>query len=102
MAWTSLFPAAELADNMIRLVRISGKKIILVRQAEQIYALEGTCSHEDYSLAEGFLEQGKICCSLHGSAFELASGAALSPPAFAPVATYPVEVREGIIWVRMP
>jgi 3-phenylpropionate/trans-cinnamate dioxygenase ferredoxin component len=97
MAFVPLFPLEQLLDQSIRKVKVSGKKMIVVRQGEKLYALADRCSHEDYALSEGFLEPGKICCSMHGAGFDLATGAALSLPAYEPVAVYPVQVNNGMV-----
>ncbi len=97
MAFVPLFPLAQLTDQTLRKVKVAGKKIIVVKQGEAVYALADRCSHEDYALSEGFLEPGKICCSMHGAAFDLKSGAALSLPAYEAVPTYPIRVHEGMV-----
>ena len=102
MQWISLFPAAELVENMARSVRVSGKKIVLVRQGDRIFALEDRCSHEEVALSQGFIEPGKICCTMHGAAFDLATGAALTPPAYEPVKSYPITIEDGIIKIQIP
>jgi len=101
MAWISLFPFSELVDGMIRPIRVAGKKLIVVRQGDQVFALVDQCSHENYPLAEGFVQAGKISCSLHGAAFDLASGAALSMPAVESIAVYPVRIEDGMVLIEI-
>jgi 3-phenylpropionate/trans-cinnamate dioxygenase ferredoxin subunit len=57
------------------------------------YALDDTCSHEDASLAEGWIEAGEVECPLHATRFCLADGRPMCLPATRPVATHRVEVR---------
>lgn len=57
------------------------------------YALDDTCSHEEASLAEGWVEAGEVECPLHSARFCLRTGEALCLPATAPVAAHRVEVR---------
>ena len=57
------------------------------------YALDDTCSHEDASLAEGWVEAGEVECPLHATRFCLADGRPMCLPATRPVATHRVEVR---------
>jgi 3-phenylpropionate/trans-cinnamate dioxygenase ferredoxin subunit len=45
------------------------------------------------------VEGEEVVCPRHGARFSLASGAALSPPAYEPVATFPVRVENGIVQV---
>jgi 3-phenylpropionate/trans-cinnamate dioxygenase ferredoxin component len=97
MAFVPLFPLEQLQDQTIRKVKWSGKKLIVVKQGDDLFALADRCSHEDYALSEGFLEPGKICCSMHGAGFDLKTGAALSLPAYEPVTVYPVQVKDGMV-----
>ena len=55
------------------------------------------CSHQQWSLAEGWVEDATIECSLHGSAFSLDTGAPQSLPAVKPVPTYAARVVDGTI-----
>ena len=57
------------------------------------YALDDTCSHEDASLAEGWIEDGEVECPLHATRFCLADGMPQCLPATRPVRTHKVEVR---------
>ena len=61
-----------------------------------LYALEDRCSHDDGPLCEGEFDctEGVAVCPRHGARFEIATGRALSLPAYIPVATYPVRVRD--------
>jgi len=45
------------------------------------------------------VEGGEIVCPRHGARFSIVTGAALSPPAYEPVASFPVRVDDGIVKV---
>jgi 3-phenylpropionate/trans-cinnamate dioxygenase ferredoxin subunit len=59
------------------------------------YAVDDTCTHQDASLADGWLEGCLIECPLHASAFDLRTGQPTCPPAKAALRTYRVSVEEG-------
>lgn len=63
------------------------------------YAIDDTCTHEDASLAEGWLEGTKVECPLHSAEFCLRSGEALCLPATKPVGTHAVEARDGQLYL---
>ncbi len=63
------------------------------------YALDDTCSHEDASLAEGWIEAGEVECPLHASRFCLRTGEVLCLPATKPVASHKLEIRDGEIYL---
>jgi 3-phenylpropionate/trans-cinnamate dioxygenase ferredoxin subunit len=55
-----------------------------------LHAISDVCSHGQVSLSDGEVEGATIECWLHGSTFDLRSGAPLSLPATAPVPVYPL------------
>jgi 3-phenylpropionate/trans-cinnamate dioxygenase ferredoxin subunit len=67
------------------------------------YCLDDTCSHAEASLSDGDLDVSRclIECPLHGSAFDLATGAPLSLPAVEPVRAHRVDTSEGTIRIAL-
>ena len=61
-------------------------------ESGDLHAISDICSHQEISLAEGDVEDCRIECWLHGSAFDLRTGAALSLPATRPVPVYRLSV----------
>ena len=57
-----------------------------------VYCLDDTCTHDTYSLAEGWVEKCVVECPLHFAKFDLRTGAVVSPPAHAPVSTHELRV----------
>jgi len=72
---------------------------VLVRQGEAVHALRDECSHATLQLSEGEMTRKGIECWLHGSCFDLRTGAPSSPPATEPVDVFPVEIRDGEVHV---
>ncbi|RJQ92257.1 bifunctional 3-phenylpropionate/cinnamic acid dioxygenase ferredoxin subunit [Amycolatopsis panacis] len=82
-------------------VRIAGPEPIAVFNADgEFYAISDTCTHQDASLADGWLEGCFVECPLHAALFDLRTGMPSCLPAKQPVRTYPVLVDEGVIYVR--
>ena len=66
--------------------------VALVRDGEDLYAVQDECSHAAIPLSEGDVEGCLIECWLHGSTFDLRTGKPTTLPAFEPVPVYPVQV----------
>jgi 3-phenylpropionate/trans-cinnamate dioxygenase ferredoxin subunit len=66
-----------------------------------LHCVDDTCTHELASLSDGDIdiERGTVECPLHGSAFDLRTGDAVSLPAVEPVRVHHVEVADGMIRV---
>ena len=92
-----LFAIEDFKTGTARKVEIDGREIALVRIEDDVYALGDTCSHDDVSLSEGFVEEDEcaIECSKHGALFDLKTGEPLSLPAVRPVPVYDVAVVVG-------
>ncbi|MFI6822471.1 non-heme iron oxygenase ferredoxin subunit [Micromonospora sp. NPDC050187] len=65
------------------------------------YAVHDECSHAAVALSEGEVSGCTLECWLHGSRFDLRTGEPSGLPATEPVPVYPVEVRDGDIYVSL-
>ncbi|MGV6827562.1 MAG: non-heme iron oxygenase ferredoxin subunit [bacterium] len=82
----------ELKPAQMKKCELEGKRLLLVNADGEYYAVDEMCSHEDYSLSLGCIQDGRIKCSLHGSYFDLKTGEPTVDPADEPIATYPVAI----------
>ncbi|PJJ97262.1 benzene 1,2-dioxygenase [Lysobacteraceae bacterium NML91-0213] len=100
--WTFVCTTAELLPGETRVAWDGDTPILVFNLDGAFYALEDRCSHEDFELSAGTFDsaEGSIECMLHGARFDIRDGRPLCPPAYGPVAKFPVEVRDGGIWTR--
>lgn len=89
---------AELPVGEVVTVNPPGSPPISVFHTEEgLFAIDDTCTHQDASLADGWVEGCVVECPLHESCFDLRTGAASGPPAKRGVRTHRVEVHAGEI-----
>ena len=67
----------------------------------EFYAIDDTCTHQDASLADGWLEGCAVECPLHASCFDLRTGMPSGPPAKTPVRTHAVTVVDGVVHLQV-
>jgi 3-phenylpropionate/trans-cinnamate dioxygenase ferredoxin component len=67
-----------------------------------MFCLDDTCTHETYSLADGWVENCVVECALHFAKFDLRTGAVLSPPAAAPLSTHELRLEGDDVQVLLP
>ncbi|WP_030614001.1 bifunctional 3-phenylpropionate/cinnamic acid dioxygenase ferredoxin subunit [Streptomyces sclerotialus] len=67
----------------------------------EFYAVDDTCTHQDASLADGWLEGCFVECPLHTASFDLRTGFPTCPPAKAPVRTHQVSVADGHVLLHV-
>jgi 3-phenylpropionate/trans-cinnamate dioxygenase ferredoxin subunit len=89
----------EVADDEALAVTIEGIEVAVARDGDDVYALQDLCSHQAVPLTDGEVADCQIECFLHGSMFDLRTGKPTNLPATEPVATFPVEVRDGDVFV---
>ncbi len=104
MAEVEVAPADEFPPGSSRIVRQGSLFVGVYNCGGELYAIEDRCSHDDGPLCEGDWDEDlcRVVCPRHGSAFELSSGRPLTLPATEPVATYPVRVVDGSVFVELP
>ncbi|GAA2326068.1 bifunctional 3-phenylpropionate/cinnamic acid dioxygenase ferredoxin subunit [Streptomyces caniferus] len=97
-----MIPVCPLADLPPgESVRIDTAPPIAVFHTDgQLYAIDDTCTHQDASLSDGWLEGCLVECPLHAAAFDLRTGTATCLPARRAVRTHPVTVQDGMIYVH--
>ncbi len=95
---------ADIADNTVTKVTVDGRPIALASVEGELYAIDDTCSHADFSLSDGELDpiECALECPKHGALFSLRNGEALSLPATSPVQAHTVEVLDGEVLVSLP
>jgi 3-phenylpropionate/trans-cinnamate dioxygenase ferredoxin component len=99
MAMTKAALLSDLADQMPFRVEVEGVPVCLVRFGDGVKAVHDTCSHQQWSLADGMVWGNSIECSLHGSTFDLDTGQPEALPANRPIPTFPVEIDSNSVLV---
>jgi NAD(P)H-dependent nitrite reductase small subunit len=82
-----------------RLVEVGGEEVALFNFNGEYYAISELCPHRGASLAEGFLDGGKIFCPLHCFDFSLKTGECGTVPSLR-VRTYEVKIAGEDIFVE--
>ena len=99
--WTRVASAEDVPPEELTAVSTERGPVVLAKVGGEIYALEDRCSHQDYPLSAGELEDGEVECIFHGARFDPCTGRATRLPAVAPVRTFDVEVRDGGVYLRL-
>ena len=94
-------PEADIKPGRAIRVKIADQAIAIAKAKDgKVYAIDDKCSHGEISLSEGFVDTDTIECWAHGAKFSLATGEALTLPAYEPVAVYEVFVEDGNIYLE--
>ena len=82
----------EISPGEMKVVEVGEAQILLVNVEGNIHACDDICSHAYASLSEGDLNGEEIECPLHGSAFNVITGEALTPPAEDSIRVFEVRI----------
>jgi 3-phenylpropionate/trans-cinnamate dioxygenase ferredoxin subunit len=99
MAFERACAVADVPSDEALGVTIGRFDVAIARDEDEFYAVENICSHAAVALSEGEVEDCTVECWLHGSRFDLRTGKPTGLPATEPIATFPVDVRDGDIYV---
>ena len=107
-AWTDVGAASEVTNGARLDTEIDGYYVAVVRHQGRLFAFEDRCTHDGESLLGADLEAdsiapcGVVICPRHGARFCLATGAALTPPAYESLRLFAVREHEGRIELQGP
>ena len=100
--WTPLCTADEMVEGEVLRVNIRGTIVSVTKSDDGFYAFQEFCTHRYGPLSEGAIVNGKVICPWHHSCFDIKTGKVCAGPAKLDLITYPVEVRAGKLFIRVP
>ncbi len=100
--WLEICAAADLGPADVIRFDHGKKTYALYRDGEsRLYATDGICTHGNTHLADGLVKGKIIECPKHNGRFNLADGSPARPPVCRGLATYPLEERQGRLWLNL-
>ncbi|HSH75813.1 MAG TPA: non-heme iron oxygenase ferredoxin subunit [Longimicrobiales bacterium] len=97
--WVRVASAEGCPVGKLTAVTAGSTPIVLANVEGTLCALLDECSHEEYALSDGDLDGSEVVCVYHGARFDACTGARKALPAVQPVRSFPVEVRDGDVYV---
>jgi len=100
MTWIRACDAATIDDGEAVVVeRLPLPPVAVFNVDGDFYATDDTCTHDKYSLADGYIDNDIVECPLHMAKFNIRTGKVLSLPATRDLVSYPVKIEHGIVFV---
>ncbi|MCI0400254.1 MAG: non-heme iron oxygenase ferredoxin subunit [Gammaproteobacteria bacterium] len=98
--WVDVTPVERLPHGESLVVDVNDVMIAVFNIDGNYFAIEDICTHDGAQLTGGKIDGDQIVCPRHGARFSIKTGEALTPPAYEPVATFPVRVNKGIVQIK--
>jgi 3-phenylpropionate/trans-cinnamate dioxygenase ferredoxin subunit len=95
--------ASEVPSGGMVGVDVPGRRVLIANVQDRLFAVDDTCTHAEASLSEGHVEADEctVECPLHNAVFDLKTGQVLEAPAEEDLASYPVSVEDGDVYVEI-
>jgi biphenyl 2,3-dioxygenase ferredoxin subunit len=101
MAFTRICRIDELGAGEALRIDQGDEPVALFNVDGDFHAIQDTCTHGEWSLAEGYIEGHVVECALHMAKFCVRTGKVCAPPATAPVKVFPVRVEGNEVFVDL-
>ncbi len=95
--WIDIAETSAFTEHDRKVVEHQGQSILVLKLNDQYYAMDNQCTHQNFPLEEGDLEDGILTCPYHGAAFCVRTGVVKAAPAFEDLRTYPTRVEKGMV-----
>jgi len=85
-------------------LEVEGRKIVVLKRGEKIYAFGAECTHAGAPLLKGAVCGNAVVCPWHHAIFDLDTGLPMEPPALEPIPTLRIVEKGGKVygeWVRV-
>ena len=97
--WIKVAAISDVPEGGTLAVEADSELVCLYNLGGRIYATDDICTHEEASLADGFIEGDCIECPLHQARFHIPTGEVRAPPADTNLRVFPVNVEGNDILV---
>ena len=114
LRWVRVVRVEEVPPGQVRSASAEGRTLALVNLDGRFYALGAVCPHQGGPLDQGQIWRGALECPWHRFCFDPATGRNVYPSnvypqdlpqlqaELNPAIVYPVEIRDGAMFVGLP
>ena len=100
--WVDACAAEDIdAEDVIRFDHAGNTFAIYRSDDDKYFATDGLCTHEKVHLADGLVMGSIIECPKHNGRFDYRTGAAKGAPACVNLASWPVKVEGGRVFLKI-
>src|SRR4029078_12794138 len=100
--WIKVAGVGDVPEGEALAVEAGGIGVWLYNIAGRIYATQGSCTHEEASLAGGYIDGDCIECPLHQAVFHIPTREVREPPATENLRIFAVRVEDGDVMIEIP
>lgn len=102
MVWVRVSNVNELKEKELKQFKYDRYDIIIYKNKGKYNVFENKCSHEDYPLIDGYIDDCVIECAKHGARFNTETGDVLCMPAAVPIKVFKTKIEDNALYVDLP
>lgn len=99
--WHSVASKADIPEGEAKQAEVAGELIAIFNLGGRLYATSDTCTHEEASLCDGFIDGDSIECPLHQAIFHIPTGKVMAEPATKDLRVFPIRIENGTVQVQV-
>jgi len=100
--WVKVCAEGDLLIEDVVRFNCDDKTYAVYRTGEnRFYATDGLCTHGKTHLADGLIQGNQVECPKHNGRFDVSDGSVKRPPVCKALGTYPIEDRDGTLWLEI-
>ncbi|MBI2546923.1 MAG: non-heme iron oxygenase ferredoxin subunit [Candidatus Aenigmarchaeota archaeon] len=96
---------SDFTEGKMQKVIVNGKDLLVVNIGGTIYSIDDLCTHEECSLADGFIRGEVVTCPCHLAQFNVKTGKKVANPAtgvnIADESSFKVKVENNEVFVEV-
>ena len=92
--------ASKVPPDTMLTVEVDGESVLIANVAGKYYGMGAICTHEEWDLSEGTLEDTVVTCAGHGTVWDLKTGKGVFDEPLADEPLYEVKEEDGFLYLR--
>jgi nitrite reductase/ring-hydroxylating ferredoxin subunit len=92
--------SAKVSPGTMLTIEVGGQSILLANVDGKYYGMGAICTHEEWDLSEGTLEDTAVICAGHGTVWDLKTGKGVFDQPLEDEPLYDVKEEGGFLYVR--
>ena len=92
--------ASKVIPDSMLTVEVGGESVLIANVDGKYYGIGAICTHEEWDLSEGTLEDTTVTCAGHGTVWDLKTGKGVFDEPLKDEPLYDVKEEDGFLYVK--
>jgi len=98
--FTKAVEASKVPPDGMLTVEVGGESVLIANVDGKYYGMGAICTHEQWDLSEGTLEDTAVTCAGHGSVWDLKTGKAVFDEPLDDEPLFDVKEEDGFLYIN--